>query len=367
MANPTWTGLEPATKERFQRTMLQVSNGASGGTGLLQNFINRTVQMLTVRELGILSVLDRRQGSGYAEYINQRTALTSADGASWVADTATALSSGIGTYAQKEFVFRTLATRGYVTRKMQAIGKSYMDVLALELAAKAEDFANALDYGILYGQLGASTANELTGLVTLLQNANDAGATQTVDGPHIINNGIVGGYSTTNVSKSSYYALSLQALDAAIDAVKGSGNRSDLVILASYAGMRQLNGTLQAQQQFIGETEIAAGFRVRTYDGIPMIIDSNIYDTMHFQGGTGNGKSGHIKALTGHKGTQFYIVNKRFCYLSELTPTTVVPLAKDNSQFDKFDMYWDGAAVLANPYGMAVLSNVSSDGATHDS
>ena len=82
MSRSSWLGSDEATRQRFQRaTELDVSGA---GSELLQTFINRTVQMLTLREFGVQSVLDRRQGQGDAEYINQRTAGTT--GGEWVAD-----------------------------------------------------------------------------------------------------------------------------------------------------------------------------------------------------------------------------------------------------------------------------------------
>ena len=42
----------------------------------------------------------------------------------------------------------------------------------------------------------------------------------------------------------------------------------------------------------------------------------------------------------------------------ELTPLTVMPLAKASSQYDEFDMYWDGALVLANTVGAAILGGI---------
>ncbi len=315
MTTPTWTGLDPATKQRFERSMLNINAGVTSGSGLLQQFINRTVQMLTVRELGMLSVLDRRPGSGFAELINRRTALTTTTSASFVADDTTALSSGIGSYEQVNFPYRTLATRGYVTRKMQAVGRSYMDILALEMAAKAEDFANALDYHCIYGAFGQteSATNGFVGLLSLLEMADMATATSTANGDHIVSQSLESGASTSTAAcVAGVYPLTLAALDATIDKVKGSANRSDLAIIASYAGMRQLNAALQAQQQFVNETEIAAGFRVRTYDGIPMIVDSNVRDVLRFGGVAAGSKAGHVIDLANGTGTQFYVINRRF-------------------------------------------------------
>ena len=39
--------------------------------------------------------------------------------------------------------------------------------------------------------------------------------------------------------------------------------------------MRYINSLLQAQQQFVNTTEISAGFRVMTYDGLPLIVDNH--------------------------------------------------------------------------------------------
>ena len=42
-----------------------------------------------------------------------------------------------------------------------------------------------------------------------------------------------------------------------------------------------------------------------------------------------------------------------------MTEQTVVPLAKDSSQYDQFEIYWDGALVLANTKGAAILTSIS--------
>ena len=221
-----------------------------------------------------------------------------------------------------------MLTRGQVTRKLQATGRSYADVLALEMAAKAEDFANALENGFIQGNLTAATAEVCNGFLTLLFAETD----------QIVNNG---GNTTGNTD------LTLDKLDEAIDLVKGSAQRSDLVIVGSFAGLRQVNAALIGQQQFNDVTEIAAGFRVRTYDGIPLIVSTEVPNVLE----TNN------KALTGvaGSGTCIMVLNTRYCYISELTPVTVMPLAKKSSQFDEFDMYWDGSPVLANTKGGSLL------------
>ena len=367
-----WNGLSPDDKNRFSRaTELDWDQGSGEGAVLLQKYIDRVVQFLTLREMGLLAVMDRKEGSGPAAYVNQRT---SGAGGGWYQDDGGEPSGvselSVGTFAQKDFPYKTLITRGQVSRKLQAIGQSYIDILAMEMAGKAEDFASSLENGLIYGTFGVGAGNEPMGLLTLLENANLAGSvtpTAESDGEHIKNN--CAGQTDTNKWRANY-PLSLANLDATIDAVKGSANRSDLVIVGSFAAIRQVNAALQAQQQFVNEVEIAAGFRVRTYDGIPLVVSSEMKDNMVFQGGTKGLYSGHVASLNGGAGTalgtQLFVINRRHVFISELTPTTVMPLAKDTSVVDKFDMYWDGAPVLANPYGMGILSNISSDGTIVD-
>ena len=53
------------------------------------------------------------------------------------------------------------------------------------------------------------------------------------------------------------------------------------------------------------------------------------------------------------------VLNTRYNYIAELTPTTVMPLAKSDSQFDEFDMYWDGSNVLSNTLGASLITQIA--------
>ena len=332
-----WSNSNDLTRQRFERATELTVSGA--GSQLLQTFINRTVQQLTLREFGLQAVLSRKVGSGDAEYVNSRAAGTT--GGEWVADSDPATSE-VGTYTQASFGFKTLLTRGKVTRKLQAQGRSYGDILAEVMSSKAEDFANALEEGMLNGNVkGAPAAAIPNGFLTQIQSVGSFDMSQCV--------------SITGAS-TSVANLSLDKLDEAIDLVKGSAQRSDLVIVGSFAGIRQVNNILQAQQRFDNVTEIAAGFRVRTYDGIPLIISTAMGNAFQFDGTT----AGLITDNTGGTGTMLMILNTRYADLTELTPVTVMPLAKASSQYDEFDMYWDGAPVLRNTKGGALLTNLSS-------
>jgi hypothetical protein len=319
-----WAALDPSKREAFQRSM----SVSSAGSVLLQTNINKVVQQLTLREFGLQAVLDRKPGSGNAAYINRRTAGTS--GGVWVADTDSATEE-TGTYAQTSFAFKTLLTRGRVTRRLQATARSYGDALATELIGKSEDFANAYEDGCMNGD-AAHFTNQFSGALTLV----NAVSSQVV----------------ANSTLTAGGALSLAKLDEAIDRVRGAGNRSDLVIVASFNGSRKLNAALQAQQQFTNMTEIAAGFRVRTYDTIPIVISTQMGNALDWSGST-------LNAFTGGSTTAILVINRRYMWLEELTPTTVMPLAKSTSQYDEMDIYSDSALVYSNTLGAALLGGIS--------
>lgn len=323
-ARPEWLGaVDPSRREAFERALTV----AGAGSVLLQTYINRTVQQIHLRELGASAVLPRKPGQGNAAYINRRAPGAGGD---WVADTAP-ITEAVGSYTQASFPYKTLAIRGQVTRKLQATGRSYGDVLAGEIAGRAGDFSETFEQGLIRGDI-ALDADQFDGLITLIQ----ATASQIV-------------LQTTAVAGD---ALTLEKLDETIDVVKGSSARNDCVILASFKGRRLLNTALQAQQQFNDIVEVGAGFRVRTYDGIPIVTTTALPDILTFNGTK-------VTAYTGGATTAILVVNTRYGWIEELTPMTVMPLAKVDSQYDQFDIFTDAAFVLANQRGASILAGIA--------
>lgn len=322
-----WTGLDPQRGEQLARAMT-----VSGvGSYLSQQAIRLIVEQLTLREFGAQAVLDRRPGSGPGEYINRRAAGTT--GAEWVDDTDSATEE-TGTYTQASFLFKTLLTKAQATRKAQAQGRSYADILAGELTSKTEDFAAALESAIFIGDTAASS-KQIDGLLTLITN--------------------VSGQTIANTSAAAGDDLVLSKLDETIDVVRGSAQRSDLVIFGNHLGMRKLNGALQAQQQFTNMVEIRGGFRVKTYDGIPLVATTGFGNDLGWNGTRLLKNSGEVSNPT----TALVVVNKRYVYLSELTRLTLMPLARTTSQSEAVEMFWDGVLALANTKGAAILGGIS--------
>jgi len=325
-----WLGKFDPERRAYLERALNVSNV---GSVLLQTNIRRVVEMLTLREFGAQAVLPRKQGSGDKEYVNRRTAGTT--GAEWVDDTDSSTEES-GSYAQANFAFKTLLTKLTVTRKAIAQGRSYGDVLGGELIGKSEDFAAALESAIFTGD-NAANSKQISGLLTLIGN--------------------VSGQTIANTTAAAGDDLVLSKLDEAIDSVRGSAARSDLVIFGTFAGMRKLNAALQAQQQFIGKTVIGAGFRVATYDDIPMVTTTGFGNDLGW-----NGSGRRVTKVSGESSnptTALVVVNTRYVYLSELTPLTVMPLARSTSQNESLEMFWDGVLALANTKGAAILGGLS--------
>lgn len=324
-------GIDPEQRAAFKRS-LTVGNS---GTVLLQTTISKVVQMLTNRQLGIQSTLPRRSGSGDGFYSQRRTAATT--GGAWVADTAEPVESE-GAYTQEKFTYRTLLGRIKVTRKLVATGRSYGDVLATELIGKAEDFAAILESASAVGN-SAANANQIDGLLTLV--------------------GMISGQTINNTTLAGGDSIFLDKADEAIQTVKGSGNKASMRIYGSYKGHRLLNNALQAQQRFLKEGyEIEGGFVVESYQGIPVIESTGIPDTLTFVATPGAGVT-KFTDFTAGATTALIFVNTQYVFYSELTPMTVMPLAKVSSQYDQVDMFMDIALVLDNTLGASILAGLS--------
>ena len=327
--NPNWANLDVNRRQAFERAI----NVSGAGSVLIQNYVNKIIQQLTIREFGALGTMDRKPGQGSAALINRRTASAMTAASEWIADTASVAES-TGSYAQTSFTYQTLVTRGKVTRKMRARGRSYIDILAEEMTWKLDDFNNALESALFIGNSGA-LSTQIDGLLTQI----NAVSSQVV----------------ANTSAAAGDSLTLAKLDEAIDLVKGGAGRSDLVIYASYTGARKLNAALSSRQRFDDMTEIAAGFRVRTYDGIPIVVSTGMPDDLTWSGSAITALSGESTNPT----TALVVVNKRYNWVEELTPTTMMPLARDDSQFEQFDIFWDGALVCANTLGGAIVGGIN--------
>ena len=307
-----WNNLSPTKREAFSRAV-----GTS--SGLYQDVVNRVIQQTTNRHYGMMSLLDRKPGQGAAAQIRMRAGM-GATSTAWVAEGASDATAD-PTYTSVSFDYETLSSTGTITRQAMASGRGYADVLAEEMMFRLDDFNNLMDQ-TLFDVTGVSPIP--TGLAYQL-------------------------YADTTQGTGVAGALTLNALDALIDRVRGSNNPQDMVLVSSQKGCRNLNALLQADQQFNNVTEIAAGFRVRTYQGIPVVADTNIADDCDVNVGTLA-----ITGLTGGALTPFFLMNRKTNWIEELTPTTIVPLPRTGANSQIFEIYWDGVFVFSNTAGYGV-------------
>lgn len=291
------------------------------GNVLVQPEIDKTIQALVEYKNPLRVNIPRKPGSGSHYYVNRRTAGSTP--AEFVSDT-DSITEDTGSYARTSFEFKTIATKGRVTRKMQAIGRSYVDVLASEMEEKARDFKDYEEWALFYGN-SSSSSKQFDGLDELV--------TQTV--------------ATTDQSGGD--ALTLEKLDEAIDTCAGE---PDMLIMSKRT-RRQLNSLLQAQQRFVDSIEVKGGFQVMSYNNIPVFVSTRVNNTQSFDGSSVTGQ-------TGGDCSTIYALESDYCFVSELTPITVEPLAKSTSQYDQFDIYSDEALVLTNTLHACRLIGITS-------
>ncbi len=314
-----WEGLATGQGERLERAL----DTTGAGSVLLQPAVNRTIQDISHRELNAWTYLEHKPGSGQNAIINRRTPATT--GGTWDTDT-TDPTEDVGTYAQTSFRFRTAKRRVQVSRLLQATGRTYADVMAEELGFAVPELIEVVENAIFNGD-NDNVTNQPDGLITLIQATS--------------------GQIVLNTSAAAGDDLDLSKLDEAIDLCKGSRK----VIFASRAGRRKLNAALQAQQNFNDKTEVAGGFRVLTYDDIPVVPSTKMLDTLVFSGAK-------VTAFTGGGTTALIVVSMDHCWIEELTALSILPLARDTERYERVDMFADLVPVLANTLGGTILAGI---------
>ncbi len=318
--------------EELQRAL----NAAGAGAILLQPEIDKLITQLVDYRNPLRQQFSRRPGSGQAYILNRRTPGTTA--ADFVNDTDT-IPEETGSYAQVSFAYKTLATQGKVTRFLQATGKSYTDVLRDEMERKAEDYKDKEDYFFFWGQ--ATSGTPISGL----------GGVKQWDGINALASDDVTNNVIAVTDSVNGADLTIAKMDEALE--RARIDPSNAIIVASFLGRRKLHALLQAQQRFNDKVEIRGGFRVMSYNDVPVLTSTNIPDTLGWDGTD-------IDSLTGTTPTTaLFIVDLGQIFISELTKLTMMPLAKTSSQFDEFDVFSDEVPVLRDPRGIIKVGGIS--------
>lgn len=237
-----------------------------------------------------------------------------------------------GTYTELYLAYMTIASRGKVGRRVQKTGRTVADLLRAEIEGKARELADAEEFRMFWGNSPTANTKQFPGLNSYL-NTNT-------------------GQIKAMASNGAGATMTLEYLDEAIDLNLGNPG----LILTSRTGRRKLNALLQAQQRFVNTVEIAGGFKVMEYNGIPVLPCTNIPDTLNISSG------GTITALTGGSTTAFFIIDTRDAFMSVLTEPQIMPLARSTSQYEEFEMFMDETFVLRDYRALSALTGVKARG-----
>jgi HK97 family phage major capsid protein len=286
---------------------------ASAGGALQQPVIDRVLQELIEVNNPLRVNLPRKPGAGSAWILNQRTSRGA--GAGFVNDTEEP-SETQGQYVPKSFPYKTILDRRKVTRKLQAVGKSLLDIEAEEVENGLQNVRDSEENALINGD-SATNPKQFDGLRKLIP------------------------VGQTTIAGANGAPLSLELLDAAIDLNRGNPG----MMIMSKKANRKLNALLQAQQRFVDTMEVKGGFRVQVYNGIPIFRSIWVSDAQA-QG-------------TASNCTDIFVLDTSAVWVGELTPLQMLRLAPKSSQGGEFDIFEDVALVLANDLKASRLAGVT--------
>jgi len=284
----------------------------SGGT-MQQPMIDKVLQELIEVNNPLRVNLPRKPGSGSEWILNQRTSRGA--GASFVNDSEEPTETQ-GSVAQKSFPYASILDRRKITRKLQAVGKSLLDVEADEVENGLQNVRDSEENALINGDAVANP-KQFSGLRKLIPTGQVA------------------------VAGANGAPLSLELLDAAIDLNRGNPT----MLIMSKKANRKLNSLLQAQQRFTDIMEVKGGFRLQNYNGIPIFRSIWISDAQT-QG-------------TATNCTDIFVLDTSAVWIGELTPLKMMRLAQKSSQGSEFDILEDITLVLANDIKASRLAGVT--------
>ena len=294
-------------------TQLKKALDMASGGALQQPLVDRVLQELIEVNNPLRVNLPRKPGSGSAWVLNQRTSRGA--GAGFVNDTEEPVENQ-GAYGQKTFPYQTILDRRKVTRKLQAVGKSLLDVEAEEVENGLQNVRDSEENALVNGD-AAVNPKQFNGLRKI------------IPGGQVV------------VAGANGAPLSLDLLDQAIDLNRGNPT----MLIMSKKANRKLNALLQAQQRFVDTMEVKGGFRVQVYNGIP------IFRSIWISDGQTQGTATNC--------TDIFVLDTSAVWVGELTPLKMVRLAQKSSQGSEFDILEDITLVLANDIKASRLAGVT--------
>lgn len=226
---------------------------------LLPEVVDGAIRDFASKSPTMYNAVQKRPWASQTYFVKKKLSLPTA---TWSVDGGPLPAATSGTYGQVSKSVSYLYTRGEVTGPMIEAAGSVFDALGQEIEDHQQAIVEQLSTDIVTAD---GTANNIQGILNQITTDStlytaDGGAGQVVDAG--------GAY------------LSLLWLDKAIDAAaeaSGTGvvGPGATMAVTTRPVMRMINSLLQSQQRFMDRTEIAAGFRVPTYDGLPFVVDNH--------------------------------------------------------------------------------------------
>lgn len=232
---------------------------STAATYLLPEVVDGAIRDLASKTPTMYNAVAKRPWASQTYFIKKKLTLPTA---SWSVDGGPLPAATSGTYGQVSKSVSYLYTRGEVTGPMIEAAGSVFDALGQEIEDHQQAIVEQLSTDIVTAD---GTANNIEGILHQIttdssQYTAAGGAGQVIDGGANL--------------------LTLNEIDKAIDAAalatgQGFAGPGATMAVTTRPVLRMMNSLLQAQQRYMNETEIAAGFRVMSYDGLPFMIDNH--------------------------------------------------------------------------------------------
>lgn len=293
---------------------------------LIPKEIDKLIQQLMDYQNPLRMNLPRRKGSGKAWYLSQRTPTSTTPAAFYSASTDD-FTEATGTYAEKDYPYKTMGARGKVYRLSQDQTRGQVDMLAAEIEARVLEFKNHEEWGLFWGNL-STDSNQFNGVDILIDQAGQ-----------IVNE------ATGNLGT----ALTIALMDQLIDACAPFKPK---MLVTSLAGRRRINSLLQTYQRFIDTVEVKGGFKVMSYNDIPIFASTQITDTLDYN------TSGTLQSTTAGCTTAIFALDTEHLWVGVLNDLTYRELAEKSTQYTEFDIYEDVSVVDANYLAHAKLVSI---------
>lgn len=226
---------------------------------LLPEVVDGAVRDFAAKSPTMYNAVNKRPWASQTYFIKKKLTLPTA---TWSVDGGPLPAATSGTYGQISKSVAYLYTRGEVTGPMIEAAGSVFDALGTEIEDHQQAIVEQLSTDLVTAD---GTSNDIEGI--LYQIETDSSVYTAAGGAGAVVDGSAG-------------ALTLNMIDKAIDAAAESSGTGVVgpgatMAVTTRPVMRMINSLLQAQQRYMNETEIAAGFRVMSYDGLPFVVDNH--------------------------------------------------------------------------------------------